>query len=402
MHVIILFVFIWMLTFFKNITTHGLKPFMIPGGWLVRGENRMEDADSLMEEIDEKVSKNDELSDKVQIVYMKDPTPYTDDDFDAGKDLDEKVLLVFGKDMSPDTNPLVNSIISILGLSFLTIFAVGCFAFNDDLNTQLKNANELGEMIDLSSFKDMITPLMASLGGIQIAHEIGHRVIGFKDKTKAGVPTIIPAIQTGTLGTVTQIKQPPKNLKALFDFAIAGPLTGMAVSLGLLFVGLQITLTESPKNLPSIPLEFLKLSTLGGEIVQSFLGDGFVFAASDPLSTVIPLHPFAIAGYTGILINALALLPIGSTDGGRISLTVFGRPLSKLIQSFVTFFLLGIGFFGLDESNLFLTYVIFVVFTQRESEIPCKNEADELDFGRVCVSIAAAVLVTLALTPIVN
>ena len=70
------------------------------------------------------------------------------------------------------------------------------------------------------------------------------------------------------------------------------------------------------------------------------------------------------------------------------------------MQVLTIFFLLAIGFFGYDDSNLFLCYIIYAYWTQRENEIPCRNEIDDVDFGRVLVAIASTMLVILALTPI--
>jgi hypothetical protein len=62
--------------------------------------------------------------------------------------------------------------------------------------------------------------------------------------------------------------------------------------------------------LPALPMVLLKASALGGSAVEFFLGNG-VIDAPNPVLAVLPMHPFAVAGFVGILINALALLPLG-------------------------------------------------------------------------------------------
>ena len=69
------------------------------------------------------------------------------------------------------------------------------------------------------------------------------------------------------------------------------------------------------------------------------------------------------------------------------------------MQAITVFILIAVGFFGLDESNLFLTYVLYAFGTQRENEIPCRNEVDDIDFARVLTAIASLFVVVLALTP---
>lgn len=97
----------------------------------------------------------------------------------------------------------------------------------------------------------------------------------------------------------------------MFDFSIAGPLAGLTVSLGLLFVGLQLTQQMSlDSNLPVLPVDLARTSSLGGGMIQYFLGKYSLFPDQGP-GAFVELHPFAISGLIGCLINALALLPLG-------------------------------------------------------------------------------------------
>lgn len=135
------------------------------------------------------------------------------------------------------------------------------------------------------------------------------------------VPTFVPSLITGMTSTVTTFKSPPKNREAMFDFAIAGPLTGIAASIAALYLGLDFTLystAEASAQFPALPLEILRQSTLGGGIIESILGAGALSVpggaeGTSAISSInISLHPVAIAGYIGLIVNALALLPIGS------------------------------------------------------------------------------------------
>ena len=92
----------------------------------------------------------------------------------------------------------------------------------------------------------------------------------------------------------------------------------MLASLGALVIGSQLTLASDPSLLPALPLDILRQSTLGGGIIDSILGGG---ALNVPLGAeasqavagmTVSLHPVAIAGYIGLILNGLALLPIGS------------------------------------------------------------------------------------------
>lgn len=130
---------------------------------------------------------------------------------------------------------------------------------------------------------------------------------------KVSVPTLVPSFLTGITSTVTTFKEPPKNKEALFDFAVAGPMTGVLASVAALVVGSQLTLTSDPASLPGLPLEILRQSTLGGGIIDAIMKGSLYIPDGAPMSGItISLHPLAVAGYIGLIVNALALLPVGS------------------------------------------------------------------------------------------
>ncbi len=97
----------------------------------------------------------------------------------------------------------------------------------------------------------------------------------------------------------------------MFDFAMIGPLAGISVSLALLLHGLDLTSTMAlGTQLPVLPVTLLRSSSLGGGLVEYFLGSTALLPGQGP-AAVLPLHPYAIAGFLGLLTNALALLPLG-------------------------------------------------------------------------------------------
>jgi hypothetical protein len=109
---------------------------------------------------------------------------------------------------------------------------------------------------------------------------------------KISFPTLVPSLITGTTGSVTKFKEPPKNREAMFDFALAGPLTGILASLVAITVGAQLTLTSDPSTLPALPLEILRQSTLGGGIIDGIVKGSLYVPDGAPMSDIlISLHP---------------------------------------------------------------------------------------------------------------
>ena len=111
---------------------------------------------------------------------------------------------------------------------------------------------------------------------------------------------------------------------------------------------------------------------------------------------VIPLHPVAVAGYISLVVNALSMLPIGTTDGGRVALALFGRQGKQAIGGLA---MLAILLFGIQGSDLFLFYYAFCLAFQKGNEIPCRNEVETPDFSRVITATVAYFLALLALIP---
>ena len=150
-------------------------------------------------------------------------------------------------------------------------------------------------------------------------------------------------------------------------------------------------------QLPAFPIAMLKSSTLGGGIIEFFVGKGALMSSS--ADSVLPLHPFTIAGFVGMFSNALALLPIGNTDGGRVSQVMFGRRGAYIVSVFTLLLSCVLGLCGLDDQRTLLVHILFAMIWQREPESPALNEVDELDFQRGLLGIAAAALVFLVLLP---
>jgi len=183
---------------------------------------------------------------------------------------------------------------------------------------------------------------------------------------------------------------------------MAGPLAGLAVSLGLLFVGLELTRQMGlDAALPVMPVDLARSSSLGGGMIEYFLGK-YTLSPDQGPEAYIGLHPFALSGWIGCTINALALLPLGHTDGGRISLSMFGRRGAFVTKLFTTLILVLSGLLGLDDMNVLLAYAVFVLVWQRELESPIRNEVDELDFSRGLLGIMVAILVGLTLIPMTS
>ncbi len=155
----------------------------------------------------------------------------------------------------------------------------------------------------------------ASLMSILVFHEMGHFLQSLRYRVPASFPYFIPmpVPPVGTMGAVI-VQQPGKgDRKALFDIAISGPLAGLVLALPLSYFGLKwsepdlIYLNQGEIVLQN-PLIFQWLT-------QHFHGD-------IPPGFYLKLHPMAHAGWVGIFITALNLVPVSQLDGGHIMYTL--------------------------------------------------------------------------------
>ncbi len=218
---------------------------------------------------------------------------------------------------------------------------------------------------------------------ILLSHEMGHYLMCRRYRIPATLPFFIPfplINRFGTMGAMIQMRGFIPNRKALFDVGAAGPLAGLVVSLpviyfGILFSDIVPTSEIHPEMSISLgePLLFKLLS---------FLAVGHVSDSYD-----IQLHGLAYAGWVGLFVTSLNLMPIGQLDGGHIFYSLFGprgfrlMPLFLVVLGGLTIIYLGWALFfvlllwlgrthppplddftPLDNRRKVLAYLMFIIF----------------------------------------
>jgi membrane-associated protease RseP (regulator of RpoE activity) len=155
-------------------------------------------------------------------------------------------------------------------------------------------------------------------------HELGHYFASRRWGVRATLPYFIPfppnpyVLSFGTMGAVIKIRSPIPNRNALVDIGAAGPIAGFVVAVIALAAGLslsEVRTFETPEGLIFSPDGE---SLLSSWMISLTLG-------KFPPGALISLHPIALAGWLGLFITVLNLLPIGQLDGGHIVYALFGR-----------------------------------------------------------------------------
>jgi len=171
-------------------------------------------------------------------------------------------------------------------------------------------------------------PYAIAIMAILLFHECGHYLLARAHGVDATLPFFIPAPPVvffiGTLGAFIRMRSLPRDRRALFDIGAAGPWAGMMVAVPALMLGLALSEIRPPEP--------------GGD-VGLFLGDSLLFkmltwvvlgTTGDDVTIV--LHPVALAGWVGLLVTALNLLPVGQLDGGHVVYAALGERWHRWIS----------------------------------------------------------------------
>jgi membrane-associated protease RseP (regulator of RpoE activity) len=194
---------------------------------------------------------------------------------------------------------------------------------------------------------------------------------------QASLPYFLPAppniFPLGTFGAFIRIRSRFPDRRALFDIGAAGPWAGFVVALVATVIGLRLS-TVLPAPPESHVLE------LGDSLLTAFLTKALLNA--DP-ATVI-LHPVGFAGWFGLFVTSINLLPVGQLDGGHVLYAAAGRR-TRLIPSVLIAFLTWLGLRGWRG---WLVWAVLIVFILSLGHPPTENDRRPLGMGRQLAALA--------------
>lgn len=199
--------------------------------------------------------------------------------------------------------------------TFLTTTATGALHAHGVVDISLAGIPPIRDGLPYS------VPLMLIL----LCHELGHYFAARRHRVDASLPYFIPlppGLGMGTLGAVIGMREVATDRRKLIDVGAAGPLAGLIVAIPVIIYGLHLSSVQ-PQQGGWQEGNSLLYACLKRLVTGEWLPGG---------NRDVNISPVALAGWTGLLITMINLLPIGQLDGGHIASAYFGNRYNRFAQ----------------------------------------------------------------------
>jgi len=245
-------------------------------------------------------------------------------------------------------------------------------------------------------------PFALSLLGILLCHEMGHYLTARRYGVDVTPPLLLPVPNPliGTFGAVIRMRSPVTDRKALFDIGIAGPLAGVVVSIVVIVIGLGqahvINAAYSELPLSYGPPALIQILGMNVWLNLPPLYHLLRLLVLGPLGSAqaLVLGPVGFAGWLGLFVTALNLIPVGQLDGGHIVYTSLRRAYKPL----GTIMIIAVLFFAFFWPG-WLVWAAVLFFISRRRPAPL-DDVTPLGRGRTLAGYGAMLLFLLCLTPV--
>ncbi len=294
----------------------------------------------------------------------------------------EHIIYIIQKPKRKEKSIWIN--ISLLIATIITTILTGSI-----LNMGHSEIQSVANILDIFSIDNLFSgtvffalPLMSIL----FVHEMGHYFTSKKHGIKTSlpffipIPPILPGFNIGTFGALISSSDPMPNKKALFDVGISGPLAGFIIAIPVAAIGIATS-------------EIVPISDFSsGEVI---LGSSFLFIILSNMIHTIPegfalnMNSTAFAGWVGLLITSINLLPAGQLDGGHIFRAVLGEK-QKYAGWIAVFIMIFTGW---------TFFAIIIVLMMGMMHPPPLNDDTDIDMKRKALFFIALAILILCFIP---
>jgi membrane-associated protease RseP (regulator of RpoE activity) len=320
----------------------------------------------------------------------------------------QAILLVQGMPKANASNPVVNLVLAIL--TIISVLIMG----SEGILTQLPPDPLQAVLAIIATGWPYAVSLLAILG----CHEFGHYLVGRYHGVNLTLPYFIPLpflSPFGTMGAFINMKEPPKNRKVLLDIGVAGPLAGLIIAVPILLFGLTLSqvgpLQVSPGSVIQMEgnsvLYLLSKLAVFGRLLPAPASYGglspvlywvryFFTSTPTPLGGIdVTLSPVAWAGWAGLLVTAMNLIPAGQLDGGHMMYVLLGRNGAR---KFLPFILIALVLLGLVWIGWWLWAAIIYMLGRSYAE-PL-DQITPLNGPRKALAVLALIVFLITFSPV--
>jgi Zn-dependent protease len=224
---------------------------------------------------------------------------------------------------------------------------------------------------------------MGAVLAILLTHEMGHFLQTVRYRIPASYPLFIPVPFTpiGTMGAVISMDGMRANRKQIFDIGIAGPLAGLAVAAPILYIGVRTLDLSLPATSNDLQLYNPVIVRWMIQWMHPQWADRAAWVS------ISQLNPFFMAGWVGMLITGLNMLPVSQLDGGHTIYALFGRDAYKIARAFIIIAIVYVVLY-LEQAAIWTPMLILVILLGIHHP-PTADDSVELDDFRWILGVAS-------------
>ncbi|MFZ4813822.1 MAG: site-2 protease family protein [Phototrophicaceae bacterium] len=305
-------------------------------------------------------------------------------------EMPHRVYVIRGRIQPAQGRPWINLLLFILTL--LSVFYVGAqYGIAGILEDAPDRAAELTyEDLGIVRLEQLWrgAPYALSIMLILGAHELGHYFAARRHRQSVSLPYFIPMPFTflGTMGAVIRSREPMKNRRTLMDIGAAGPLAGLVFAIPILFIGLYTSQVDL------IPAQGLREGNSALYAVAKLITKG-EFLPNDTYDVF--MNQMTLAGWLGLLVTGLNLIPVGQLDGGHVLYSLVGRYARRAYYPVIG----GMVVLAVMAPQIWGFWVVILFFLGRLYAPPL-DDITTLDPRRRAVAIATLVVFALTFVPL--
>ena len=211
-------------------------------------------------------------------------------------------------------------------------------------------------------------------------HEMGHFVATLIYRVPASYPFFLPLPinPIGTMGAVIAMHGHTADRKQIFDIGLAGPLAGLVAAIPIAWYGVaELDLTTQPFGgigfrLPLMMDWFAQWSEVPG------------YQTGDVV-WLSQLNAMFVAGWVGMLITGLNMMPIGQLDGGHVTYTLFGKTAHWIAKGTMLF---AIAFMVYYQTLMMILMVVLLLLIGTDHP-PTRNDKVPIGWFRWTIGLAS-------------